>query len=79
MSESLFADKDGSEKSLLFELSLELMMGPEPAINLNSSKTQSPTKKSDSKKSDEDEISITEAIEEFLASDFEISFDPRAK
>ena len=73
LSESLLADKDGSDKSLLFELSLDLMMATESSAPVSGSKSQQ------SKNSDGEEISITEAIEEFLAADFEISVDPSSK
>ena len=72
MSQSLLADKDGTDKSLLFELSIELMMCTEPPIGAASRSQDS----KGSKKSEEEDLTITEAIEEFLASDFEIKVDP---
>ena len=71
LSESLLAEKDAFDKSLLFELSLDLMMTTE-AI-------PSGAKSQNSKASEDESISITEAIEQFLASDFEISVDPNSK
>ena len=71
MSQSPFTDKDGGDKSLLFEIDMALMETTD-VIGVGS-------KSQNSKNSlqNEEEMTITEVIEQFLASDFEIKADPK--
>ena len=71
MSQSPFTDKDGGDKCLLFEIDIALMETTD-VIGIGS-KSQN----SKSSLQNEEEMTITEVIEQFLASDFEIKADPK--